>query len=49
MNGTNKDPGSQAIYAEWLARHKGSDVISGSKTADMKESALLTHEGLGRH
>jgi superfamily II DNA or RNA helicase len=40
MNGANKDAESQAIYAEWLARHKGSDVISGSKTADMKAAIV---------
>lgn len=40
MNGTNKDLESQAIYTEWLARHKGSDVISGSKSADMKAAVV---------
>jgi len=40
MNGTNKDPESQAIYGDWFARHKGSDVISGSKSADMKAAIV---------
>jgi superfamily II DNA/RNA helicase len=40
MNGSNKDPQSQAIYAAWLARHKGSDVVSGSKSADMKAAIV---------
>jgi superfamily II DNA or RNA helicase len=40
MNGSNKDPESQTIYADWLARHKGSDVISGSKSADMKAAIV---------
>lgn len=40
MNGTNKDPESQAIYGGWFARHKGSDVISGSRTADMKAAIV---------
>jgi len=40
MNGANKDAESQAIYVEWLARHKGRDVISGSKTADMKAAIV---------
>jgi superfamily II DNA or RNA helicase len=40
MNGSNKDPQSQAVYAAWLARHKGSDVVSGSKSADMKAAIV---------
>ena len=40
MNGQNNDPGSKATYAAWLARHKGTDAISGSKTADMKAAVV---------
>jgi superfamily II DNA or RNA helicase len=40
MNGSNSDPESKAIYADWLARHKGSDAVSGSKTADMKAAIV---------
>lgn len=40
MNGQNNDPESQAIYADWKARHEGSDAISGSKTADMKAAIV---------
>ena len=40
MNGSNKDPSSQAIYESWKARHAGSDAISGSKTADMKAAIV---------
>ena len=40
MNGTNADAASQAIYADWLARHKGTDAISGSKSADMKAAIV---------
>ena len=40
MNGQNKDSASQAIYADWLTRHAGSDAISGSKTADMKAAIV---------
>jgi ERCC4-related helicase len=36
LNGQNADANSKAIYKDWLARHKGSDAVSGSKTADMK-------------
>jgi adenine-specific DNA-methyltransferase len=42
FNGTNTDPESKKIYAEWLARHEGSDRVSGSKTADMR-SALVDY------
>ena len=42
FNGTNTDPESKAIYQEWLARHVGSDRITGSKTADMR-SALVDY------
>jgi excisionase family DNA binding protein len=36
LNGQNNDTESKAIYQDWLARHKGTDAVSGSKTADMK-------------
>lgn len=42
FNGSNTDDGSKAIYKEWLARHTGSDRITGSKTADMR-SALVDY------
>jgi adenine-specific DNA-methyltransferase len=42
FNGTNTDEGSKAIYAEWTARHEGSDKITGSRTADMR-SALVDY------
>ncbi len=40
MNGTNSDSASQAIYADWKARHARTDAISGSKTADMKAAIV---------
>jgi ERCC4-related helicase len=42
FNGTNTDDGSKGIYKEWLARHQGSDRVTGSKTADMR-SALVDY------
>ena len=42
FNGTNTDERSKAIYAEWVARHEGSDKITGSRTADMR-SALVDY------
>jgi len=40
LNGQNNDPQSKVIFQEWLARHKGSDAVSGSKTADMKAAVV---------
>ncbi len=40
LNGQNADPQSKAIYQDWLTRHKGSDAVSGSKTADMKAAVV---------
>lgn len=42
FNGSNTDARSKAIYGEWLSRHKGSDRVTGSKTADMR-SALVDY------
>jgi superfamily II DNA/RNA helicase len=40
LNGANNDPGSKAIYQDWLEQHKGSARISGSKPADMKAALV---------
>ena len=40
LNGQNSDPNSKTIYQNWLARHKGTDAVSGSKTADMKAAVV---------
>ncbi|MGH7562135.1 MAG: SNF2-related protein [Gemmatimonadales bacterium] len=42
FNGSNTDEGSRAIYAEWLERHRGTDRVTGSKSADMR-SALVDY------
>lgn len=42
FNGSNTDGQSRAIYQEWLARHAGSDRVTGSRTADMR-SALVDY------
>jgi len=42
FNGSNTDEGSKAIYHQWLARHQGSDRVTGSRTADMR-SALVDY------
>lgn len=42
FNGTNSDARAQAVYKDWLARHEGTDRITGSKTADTR-AALVEH------
>jgi ERCC4-related helicase len=42
FNGSNTDESSRAIYAAWLDRHRGTDLVSGSRTADMR-SALVDY------
>lgn len=42
FNGTNTDPHSKAIYERWLARHAGTDRVSGSPTSD-KRAALVDY------
>lgn len=42
FNGSNTDEQSRAIYQDWLARHEGSDRVTGSRTADMR-SALVDY------
>ena len=42
FNGTNTDSRSREIYAAWLERRRGSDRVTGSKTADMR-SALVDY------
>lgn len=40
FNGTNSDAGAQKIYKQWLAKHQGSDLITGSKTADTRAALV---------
>lgn len=40
LNGQNNDPQSKALYRAWIERHKGTDAVSGSKTADMKAAIV---------
>lgn len=42
FNGSNNDKLSKKIYEEWLAKHKGESIVTGSKTAD-KRSALIEY------
>jgi superfamily II DNA or RNA helicase len=40
FNGVNNDPASKAIYQKWLAKHAGTDRISGSPTADLRAALV---------
>ncbi len=40
MNATNTDPDSTRIYRGWLERHKDTNAISGSPTADKKAAIV---------
>ena len=42
FNGTNNDARAQAVYADWIKRHQGTDKITGSRTADTR-AALVEH------
>lgn len=42
FNGSNTDPKSQQIYRQWIERHAGTDLITGSPTAD-KRAALVDY------
>lgn len=42
FNGTNSDPKSAEIYRNWVERHKGTDRITGSPTAD-KRAAIVEY------
>ena len=42
FNGSNNDEISRKIYENWLIKHKGESIITGSKTAD-KRSALIEY------
>jgi superfamily II DNA or RNA helicase len=40
FNGTNTDAASKAIYARWLDRHKDTDRVTGSASADMRAALV---------
>jgi ERCC4-related helicase len=42
FNGSNTDEDSKLIYNGWLERHRGTDRVTGSRTADMR-SALVDY------
>lgn len=42
INGTNNQPHHADIYRQWLAKHNGTDRVSGSRAIDMK-AAIVEH------
>jgi superfamily II DNA or RNA helicase len=40
FNGSNTDARSKQIYAAWLAKHEGTDRVTGSRTADMRSAIV---------
>ena len=48
FNGSNTDERSKEIFAEWLARHKGTDRVTGSRTSDMRSALVDYFENDGK-
>ena len=42
INGTNRQPHHAEIYERWLAKHEGTDRLTGSRAIDMK-AAIVEH------
>ncbi len=40
FNGSNTDEKSRKIYADWVAKHKNTDKVTGSRTADMRAALV---------
>ena len=40
LNGMNADRRSKEIYKDWLARHEGEEVVSGSRPVDVKAAIV---------
>jgi superfamily II DNA/RNA helicase len=40
FNGMNNDPKSRQIYQDWLKKHKDTDKVTGSRTADMRAALV---------
>lgn len=40
LNGSNSDDKSKKLYSDWLERHKGEDIVSGSRQADIKAAIV---------
>ncbi|MGI8933288.1 MAG: DEAD/DEAH box helicase, partial [Phormidesmis sp.] len=40
FNGSNNDEKSKQIYQDWMARHRGTDLVTGSRTADIRAALV---------
>lgn len=40
FNGSNADAQSKEVYAAWVEKHKGTDRVTGSRTADMRAALV---------
>ena len=40
FNGSNNDDKSKQIYKDWIAKHRGTDLVTGSRTADMRAALV---------
>mgnify|MGYP001338144324 CR=1 FL=1 len=40
FNGSNNDAKSKEIYKNWLEKHKGTDTVTGSRTADLRAALV---------
>lgn len=40
FNGSNNDAKAKQIYTDWIAKHKGTDKVSGSRTADTRAALV---------
>ncbi len=40
FNGSNNDEKSKQIYQDWIAKHRGTDLVTGSRTADMRAALV---------
>lgn len=40
LNGTNTDEISKDIYKKWIAQHNGEDIVSGSRSSDVKAAVV---------
>jgi ERCC4-related helicase len=40
FNGSNNDDKSKQIYKDWIDKHRGTDLVTGSQTADMRAALV---------
>lgn len=40
LSGTINDPDSSQVYREWIKRHEGEDVVTGSKSVDIRTALV---------